>query len=190
MACGRRLLDGTCSHHQCGYTEETGYECVRLDGALCEAGENCVPECKHSFLGRAEFPKQLHEVMEGLREDVAEYIKDLGACDHSVGICMCASIRLVQLAEHLMRDPLYKNLTTNIRPCLDCNLELPMGFLEARTTPNGTDWFWLCSVCRERVETPNSSRCGDCAHWFRDHELSFVGPVHWVCSDCSEGRRK
>lgn len=51
MACVGRQQSGSCSHFQCPYSTDTQhhYECVDIVKGFCEAGENCLPKCKHSW---------------------------------------------------------------------------------------------------------------------------------------------
>ncbi len=51
MACQTREKTGTCSHHQCQFSDQTreGYECVDVIDNFCEIGLNCVKECPYSY---------------------------------------------------------------------------------------------------------------------------------------------
>lgn len=51
MACQRRQETGTCSHHQCEFSYDTGhgYECVMVIDGFCEVGEDCLLVCPYSF---------------------------------------------------------------------------------------------------------------------------------------------
>lgn len=46
MSCIKREKTGKCSHHQCEYGV---YGCVDVWGGFCEVGEDCVPDCEHSW---------------------------------------------------------------------------------------------------------------------------------------------
>jgi hypothetical protein len=64
MACIRRQVIGSCTHHQCEFPNESGFECIDLieeDGIApgddrgyelvgkCEVGFNCVKACQFSY---------------------------------------------------------------------------------------------------------------------------------------------
>ena len=55
MACSTREKTNWCSHHQCGYSDQTehGYQCVDLaefmSDIYCECGDGCVQECPYSY---------------------------------------------------------------------------------------------------------------------------------------------
>lgn len=46
---------------------------------------------------------EITEKLKALAEKHAETIKDLGGCDHSVGICCCEDIRLVDETNALLK---------------------------------------------------------------------------------------
>lgn len=49
MACSKRERTGFCTHSQCPFPEQSGYECIEIIDNFCEIGEGCVVECEHSY---------------------------------------------------------------------------------------------------------------------------------------------
>lgn len=49
MSCIKKQNGGSCNHHQCQFSDESGYECVDLFAGKCEVGLNCVKDCDFSF---------------------------------------------------------------------------------------------------------------------------------------------
>jgi len=51
VVCNIRRLYGDCDHYQCEFSHLTkhGYNCVEFYSGECEAGNNCIEKCEHSF---------------------------------------------------------------------------------------------------------------------------------------------
>jgi len=88
MACETRKKTGSCSHSQCQYPDQSGYDCVEILTAddcieagidqkfagTCEAGDNCVKECPYSY--QTETPP-ISITEEALRNAIKASIEDL-----------------------------------------------------------------------------------------------------------------
>lgn len=48
--------------------------------------------------------KQLRQSLKECRDLVARYVKDLGGCDHSVGICACADYAVIERADEALKQ--------------------------------------------------------------------------------------
>lgn len=49
MACQKRIKTGHCGHHQCEFSDYSGYECVEIVGNYCECGCGCTSDCSYSW---------------------------------------------------------------------------------------------------------------------------------------------
>ena len=49
MACIKKEKTGHCSHAQCPFPVQSGFECIEIVAGKCEVGMNCVKECQYSF---------------------------------------------------------------------------------------------------------------------------------------------
>lgn len=49
MSCNHREKNGVCSHYQCPYSKDTGYDCVDVFGDFCEVGDGCLEACSYSW---------------------------------------------------------------------------------------------------------------------------------------------
>jgi hypothetical protein len=71
------------------------YPHIKKDSYFCEPG---CPACAYQT-GR-ESREGLREALEAAQKFVAEQLEEIGACDHSVGHCVCEDM---QLADYFKR---------------------------------------------------------------------------------------
>lgn len=79
-------------------TEKRREELIKVGDAMAQARKEGYP------LKPTEREKRILDSLQKLEAQAAENLRDIGGCDHSVGICCCRWVRELEDAQEILKE--------------------------------------------------------------------------------------